>query len=42
MRILIETADGVISHAVGNGELRVDRPLPPELRAPASKPGGTQ
>jgi hypothetical protein len=28
----VTTPDGVVSHTVGGGELRVDRPLPPELR----------
>ncbi len=32
LRLILTTPHGVISHAVGGGELRVDRPLPPELR----------
>ncbi|MEY2983238.1 MAG: hypothetical protein RL562_3465 [Planctomycetota bacterium] len=31
LRIRIVTADGTIDHAVGGAEIRVDKPLPPEL-----------
>jgi hypothetical protein len=36
LRLVLTTPDGVISHAVGGGEIRVDRPLPPELRGDAA------
>lgn len=36
-RLTLSTPDGVISHAAGSGEVRVDRPLPPELRGDPDK-----
>jgi len=42
MRLIVSTADGVVTHTVGGGELRVDRPLPPELRGDATKTGGSR
>lgn len=42
MRIKIATKNGVITHTVGGGELRVDRPTPAETPKPQSpaKPAG--
>ncbi|MCA8973589.1 MAG: PPC domain-containing protein [Planctomycetes bacterium] len=43
VRLMIETPDGVISHAAGGGELHVDVPLSDELRAAAkAASGGTR
>lgn len=39
MRLIVTTPDGEVSHAVGGGEIRVDRPLPKELRSAPSKKG---
>ena len=41
LRLIVTTPDGVVSHAVGGGELRVDRPLPPELRGDKQGTTGT-
>lgn len=37
LRLRIETPAGVIDHTVGGGELRVDEPLPRDLRAGGSR-----
>ena len=36
-RLILTTPDGVIRHSAGSGEVRVDRPLPPELRGDQDK-----
>ena len=39
-KVYVKTAGGEVLHHVGGGEIRVDKPLPPELRGDEGASGG--
>lgn len=42
VQLKIQTKDGLITHNVGSGEIRVDRPLPVEAKSKPGKPDTSQ